>query len=348
MHHCLRAWVVVVALLGVSGCNQESEPGCETGAERCNAEGSGSFVCRDGVWEPKSSCLQRSESCSVVDGTAACYCSEGARDCSVDARSIRVCSGGVWVDDQACGQGDVCNYDGEADEVLCMDASVACDPYRERERCRVVAVAGDPNAKYTADAYTCERNGRWSLKAGCAEAEVCVMKPASAQEMAADALLDEVAVCEAFPCQEGAEYCPAGSATGNPHVCEDGKLVKREECPKGTLCAISPKGHATCVHVWTCEPGQQWCGPDGRAYTCNDDQEPVLKPGCEGPVSCVYSAAVATCLPACTPGERQCSSKTTAQVCGPDRAWHDAVVCAPDEECVVFEGIAACRPLAAL
>lgn len=349
MKRATACLIMLASLSWVFGCSQEAEPMCVPGEQICNAEGTASFVCADGSWEMEQSCTGRSESCGIVDGDAACFCEDGVRDCSSEGRTVVVCSGGAWVQEETCSEQDVCNYDGEADEVLCMPADTACDPTRDRERCRVVASVGDPGSKYTADAYTCAPNGRWVLKTTCAEAEVCIMRLPDAATAKADPTLKEVAVCEPFPCQEGVEYCPAGSATGNPHVCEDGKLVKKEDCSADTACVIAPSGQAVCVDFWDpCTPGSEWCGSNGRAYRCSDDQEAVVKPGCSGHVACQIVDGIASCVPSCTPGEQQCSSSKVAQVCGDDRKWYDSTLCSDNEECVVFEGTAACRPVSPL
>jgi len=337
---------VSLSLLGSIGCTQQAEPMCQSGEEICNAEGSASFACADGSWKIKQACTGRSESCRIAGGEAGCFCEDGVVDCSDDGRMVQVCAAGQWSESEVCGETDVCNYDGEADAVSCMPADLACDPTRERERCRVLATAGDPDAKYTADAYECGANGQWSLKTRCQEAEVCIMKMASAEATKADPLLREVAACEPFPCQEGMEYCPAGSATGNPHVCEDGKLVKKDTCGEDTACVINPGGTAVCVDWWHCDPGEEWCGMDGRAYRCGQDQQHELKEDCSGDVACMMNGGVASCMPTCNPGEQQCSSGEVAQVCGADRMWTDAMVCAENEECVVNAGAATCRATA--
>ncbi len=342
------AMAAALMFLGSLGCGSDLESMCEPGQEICNAEGSASFVCRDGFWEVDRACTGRSESCGIVDGKAGCYCEDGVRDCSSDGRSVRMCSGGQWVEERACAASEVCNYDGEADGLVCMAADVACDPTRERERCRVAALAGDPDAKYTADAYRCGPDGRWTRKAMCQESEVCVMRMADEERREADPLLREVAVCEPFPCQEGMEYCPAGSATGNPHVCRHGGLVKKETCGPDYACVINPEGEAVCVDWWSCTPGTEWCGHDGDAHVCGPDEKWMLLQDCEEGQACVYYEGRASCAKACTPGQRQCSSDKVAQVCGSDRRWHDAMVCGDGQECVVYEGEATCREASVL
>ena len=348
MRHPIGYLLVFASMTLAVGCTEQPDELCAPGEEICNAEGTESFICVDGAWETKTACTGVSEYCAVVDGEAQCLCQDGVQVCSADVRAVNVCSGGAWTQQEACAESEVCNYDGEAEAVVCMGADVACDPNHDRERCRVVSSLEDSSAKYTADAYTCALNGRWEMKTACSEAQVCVMRLTDPEVVAEDPLFKEVAVCESIPCQEGREYCPAGSANGNPHVCENGVLVKTEDCSDDTACVIDPEGEAVCVSWWTCTPGQERCDGSGNAVVCSDEQRWETLEECAETQACAYFEGEAMCVRACIPGEQQCSSNKTAQTCGDDRKWYDVTLCADDEECVVNEGTATCRQVSPL
>jgi len=344
--HRLPYATVLVALLpfvSFFGCTEEPSSLCEAGEQMCNKDRSVAYVCKAGVWSVKQACAEESATCEMVGAEAKCSCQEASMSCSEDSRSVRECVGGTWTDKETCPESDVCNRDGEADAYLCMPAQLACDPERDRERCRVVTTAGDPTAKYTADAYTCAPNGRWTLKTACTEAQVCMMKLASPAATKEDPLLKEVAVCDPFPCQEGVEYCPAGSAGGNPHTCENGVLVKKATCDTGTACVIDRDGAAICVD-WRCTTGAEWCNAEGNAYRCNEEERWELKEACGADQACVHSGGTASCQATCTPGEQQCSAGA-AQTCGSDRFFETTTECLATQECVLFEGVASCRDL---
>jgi hypothetical protein len=335
--------VASLPLLGAFGCTEQPAGVCEAGEQMCNKDRSVAYVCKGGLWAIQETCAEDSSRCEMVGTQAQCVCQDGSMSCSEDSRSIRACVGGAWTDTETCAVSDVCNHDGEADAYACMPAQLACDPNRERERCRVVVSAGDPAAKYTADAYTCAPNGLWTLKTTCTEAQVCLMKLASPEATKEDPLLKEVAVCEPFPCQEGVEYCPAGSAAGNPHVCENGVLVKKSTCEPGSACVINRDGAAGCVD-WRCATGSEWCNSDGNAYRCNEEERWELKEACSAQQACVHSGGEASCQAMCTPGAQQCSGGAV-QTCGSDRFWATTTECLATQECVLFEGVASCRDL---
>ena len=335
--------VALLPFLGVFGCTEQPSGVCEAGEQMCNKDRSVAYVCKGGLWAIQETCAEDSSRCEMVGTQAQCVCQDGSMSCSEDSRSIRACVGGTWTDTETCAEADVCNHDGEADAYACMPAQLACDPNRDRERCRVVVTAGDPAAKYTADAYTCAPNGLWTLKKTCTEAQVCLMKLASPEATKEDPLLKEVAVCEPFPCQEGVEYCPAGSATGNPHVCENGVLVKKSTCEPDTACVITPNGTAICMEWGKCTPGQESCSGTS-ALRCNENEATEVKETCTTEQACVLQAGIASCRDTCPPGEQQCSSGAV-QTCGADRFWETTTECLVTQECVLFEGAASCRDL---
>jgi hypothetical protein len=339
---CAALLVAFLPFLSVFGCTEQPSSLCEAGEQMCNKDRSVAYVCNGQRWTIKEACAEQSATCETIGAEAKCSCEEGSISCSEDSRNIRECVGGSWTEKETCGASDVCNFDGEAEAYSCMPAHLACDPNRDRERCRVVATAGDPVAKYTADAYTCATNGTWTLKKSCTESQVCVMKLASPEPTKADPLLKEVAVCEPFPCQEGTEYCPAGSATGNPHICENGVLVKKSSCEPGTACVINRDGVAYCID-WGCTPGSETCGDDG-VYRCNEEERWELEEACSAVQACVQFGGKASCRATCTPGEAQCSAGAV-QTCGSDRFWETTTACLATQECVLFEGMASCRDI---